>query len=94
MLPIAVFKVWDKSMEPSLKENDYLIMLRTRKFRVGDIIVLVHPYKDFKIVKRVSGVSKKECFVTGDNKNVSEDSRSFGAVSLDNVIGRILFKVG
>ena len=38
-------------------------------------------------------VPKGEIFVLGDHRNDSADSRKFGTVSVDSVLGRVLFRV-
>ena len=38
-------------------------------------------------------VGKDELFVMGDHRTVSEDSRAFGPISLDQVIGRAFYRV-
>lgn len=38
-------------------------------------------------------VGKDEIFVLGDNREVSEDSRAFGPISLDQVEGKAFFRV-
>ena len=94
MLPLAFFKVRDRSMEPAIKEGDYLIVSRLYcRLMPGDIVVLRHPAKDISIVKRVSAASGNSLYVVGDNKAESEDSRSFGSVKREKVIGKVMLKV-
>lgn len=39
-------------------------------------------------------VGASEVFVVGDNREISEDSRSFGPVSMNDIAGRILYYIG
>ncbi|MBQ2875721.1 MAG: signal peptidase I [Clostridia bacterium] len=49
---------------------------------------LPHSYKE-----NTWYVGKGEIFVLGDHRNVSDDSEDFGPVSVDSVLGKVLFRV-
>ena len=49
---------------------------------------LPHSYKE-----NTWYVGEGEIFVLGDHRNVSDDSEDFGPVSVDSVLGKVLFRV-
>ncbi len=59
------------------------------KVRVGDLIILKKDRKE--MVKRVQKISGNEVFVVGDNKKMSTDSRHFGPVKQNQIIGKIIY---
>ena len=64
--------------------------------QVGDLVVAFHPQQtDLEIVKRVAQVLPDgSVFLIGDNKNYSSDSRSFGLVSPNNILGKVTSRFG
>ena len=93
VLPIRIFRVAERSMEPAIKEGDYVVLLAIGEPRIGDVIALKHPYKDLTIIKRVIRSRADSFYVVGDNRRLSEDSREFGFVKKSAVIGRVLLKL-
>ncbi|MCL5429915.1 MAG: nickel-type superoxide dismutase maturation protease [Candidatus Marsarchaeota archaeon] len=92
--PISILKVADISMEPAIRDGDYVFVNRMSKiFRDGEVVVLKHPKSGMRLIKRIRGIKDNRFFVVGDNTDNSEDSRSFGAVDVSNVIGKVLLKV-
>lgn len=93
----GLFKVRDRSMLPKIKDGDYLIVSMIpylfRRPSVNDVIVLRHPKKTIFLVKRIARASKKHYYVEGDNREHSEDSRSFGWVSGGLILGKVLYVV-
>ena len=95
MFPITRFKIEDRSMEPNFKSGDYVLVNKLAYAfgnpSKGDIIVFKHPKeKDRILIKRVSLVSNSdEYYVTGDNKDFSQDSRHFGEIKKDLIIGKV-----
>ena len=93
--PLAWFRVEQHSMSPHLNPGDYLIVNRWayafRDPRIGEIIVLKDPEREGRFLcKRVAGVTNSRMFlVRGENAAVSRDSRSFGPVSRDLIVGRV-----
>ena len=58
--------------------------------RVNDIVVAKHPTANLRLVKRVVAVLEDgSCFLKGDNFLESTDSRSFGLVKPEQIIGRV-----
>lgn len=61
----------------------------------GDVVVARHPHRDLKLVKRVTTVREDgSCLLSGDNPRESSDSRQFGAVPRDHILGRVTCRFG
>ena len=79
------------SMYPTLKDGDMIffkayIYGKTR-ISIGDIIILNHPLKNIILIKRIKSISKFGIEVSGDNKDFSSDSDSFGLVQQEKILG-------
>lgn len=90
-LPFSFFKVTGNSMEPTLSEGDYVFLLKTKRPKNNDIVVVRKPGSDKMIIKRILNHNKNRIFVIGDNQKASTDSRSFGSISRQQVVGRVIF---
>ncbi len=89
------FRVRGASMLPTLKEGD-IIFYDPRAYRqqfpvMDDIVIVQHPARsELKIVKRVENVtSDGRVFIIGDNVAETTDSRDFGHVPVDEILGRV-----
>ena len=95
-LPISRFTVHGFSMYPTLKPGQNLISFNwayiNRKPEVGDLVII--KIKEREMVKRVGSVSSNQVFVKGDNNQESTDSRHFGPVSMDQVMGKVIWYYG
>jgi nickel-type superoxide dismutase maturation protease len=82
-------------MEPTLTNGEWWVVRRTRSVRAGDVVLLIHPTRpDLRIVKRIERNVDAGWWVMGDNPAASDDSRSFGAVRQDQIVGRLWFRYG
>ena len=82
------------SMEPALREGDWLLVLPQRRApRPGDVVLLRDPRERTRLMlKRVAQVTADACVVVGDHEDHSTDSRAFGPVPLVDIIGRAAFR--
>jgi nickel-type superoxide dismutase maturation protease len=89
------FRVTGLSMLPLLQPGDEILVnckaYQHQPPQPGDIIVAQHPYKpQTRIVKRVVEVRPDgSCFVQGDNLVESTDSREFGWMSAQQILGQV-----
>ena len=89
------FRVSGPSMLPLLKAGDEVLVDRRAYRRTeptrGDIVVAEHPTQaNLPLIKRVVSVLEDgRCILKGDNLAFSTDSRSFGAVSPTQILGRV-----
>lgn len=56
----------------------------------GDIVIIKQSSKE--MVKRIQKVQDHEVFVQGDNMRESTDSRHFGPISMDQIVGKVVYK--
>ncbi len=91
--PISRFTVSGNSMLPALHPGQDVISFNWsyvgRKPQVGDMVVIKVNGKE--MVKRVQSVDASKVFVEGDHKTESTDSRHFGAVGMDQIIGQVVY---
>jgi nickel-type superoxide dismutase maturation protease len=83
------------SMRPTLEPGDRLLLLRSRRARAGDLVVVPDPRQPARlVVKRVVVASGGGLTVRGDNPAASTDSRQFGTVPKASVWGRVVYRYG
>ncbi|EDX85828.1 nickel-type superoxide dismutase maturation protease [Synechococcus sp. PCC 7335] len=81
-------------MLPTLHSGEDVLvhpLSRTVRLFPGDIIICRHPQRpSIRLVKRVTeAFYDGSCYVLSDNKSEGSDSRSFGVVARELVIGRV-----
>ena len=82
-------------MFPTLNEGQEVLVnmsaYRSKVPKIGDVVLVWHPYQtDLKILKRVTAVTpQNNYFLEGDNPDLSTDSRQFGEVTLDKIVGQV-----
>jgi nickel-type superoxide dismutase maturation protease len=84
-----------KSMNPTLKDGEVVLVDREAKIEVGDIVVAKHPVEQTsEIVKRVERINEHgHYFLVGDNLEDSNDSRHFGAVRKEYIKGKVVARL-
>ena len=84
-------------MLPTLKEGDMVFFKKYIKnkslLKVGQIVIIYHPLKNIRLIKRVKIVGKNNIEVLGDNIEYSDDSNKFGLINNEKVIGIVTSKI-
>ncbi len=82
-------------MLPTLKNGDAVLINPQAEVETGDIVLANHPFKQsVKMIKRIGEISNDEKFLlVGDNPNESSDSRSFGAISKKEILGKVVCRL-
>lgn len=80
-------------MLPSLAPGDRLLVLKSPVLEEGDLVALFDPDDEERLlVKRVATLGALEVEVLGDNPGASRDSRQFGSVPREKVLGRVVYR--
>ncbi len=84
-----------KSMNPTLKDGEAVLVDRAAKIEVGDIVVARHPIEQrSEVVKRIERITDRgHYFLVGDNLEDSNDSRHFGAVTREYIKGKVVARL-
>jgi nickel-type superoxide dismutase maturation protease len=79
------------SMLPTLEPGDRLLVLAGRRAPVGSLVALADPRDPGRVlVKRVAAWRHGGVEVRGDNPAASTDSRHFGPVAAEALLGRVV----
>ncbi len=84
-------------MLPTLKEGEMVFFKKYKKnkslLKVGQIVIIYHPLKNIRLIKRVKNIIKNSIEVLGDNIEYSDDSNKFGLINNEKVIGIVTSKI-
>jgi nickel-type superoxide dismutase maturation protease len=90
------FRITGNSMLPLLQPGEEVLInpqaYRQQPTQAGDLVVAQHPLKpNVRIIKRVIEVREDgSCFIVGDNGRESTDSRHFGYVDPQLILGQVV----
>src|SRR4029078_652112 len=82
-------QVRGESMSPALTPGTVVLAICVRTVRCGDIVEVRHEGLDK--IKRVQHMQSGNIFVVGDNPTHSTDSRHFGWLAADRILGRVVW---
>ncbi len=93
MLSFTTVRVVGPSMEPAVRNGQWWVVRKGAQLRQGDVVFLQHPKRsDLSVVKRLSHREDDGWWVLGDNPDMSDDSREFGVVADELILGRLLWR--
>ena len=84
-------RVEGDSMRPILEPNDEVLIDPQAVMAAGDLVLAQHPFrKDTQIIKVLRATCERDgAFLEGTNPASSTDSRSFGRVPKDHLLGKV-----
>jgi signal peptidase I len=81
-------------MEPEIKNGTTVLLSNIfywfKKPKIGDIVAFRNAGKI--LIKRITKISKGKYFLEGDNQRDSLDSREFGLIARQKIIGKVIYK--
>ncbi|CAB4757371.1 unannotated protein [freshwater metagenome] len=90
-------RVSGHSMAPTFNDGDWLLVWYSPRIRIhlGQLVVLRRPLDARAAVaslfiKRIAGLNESFVTVYGDNKNASTDSRQWGDIPREEIIGKVI----
>ncbi|MEK7534257.1 MAG: S26 family signal peptidase [Patescibacteria group bacterium] len=97
MLLFSLFKIEGHSMEPTIKNGQSVLASSLPYFfskpKMGDIVVFRK--NERVLMKRITKIDQsddgKKYFVKGDNEKDSMDSKRFGWISKNDIIGKVIY---
>ena len=84
-------------MSPTFKEGDRIFykkyFINKSNLKVGQVVIFRHPIQNRIQIKRIKQIKENCVEVIGDNSQYSTDSRSFGFIQNEKIIGIVTSKI-
>ncbi len=98
LLPFARYRVEGESMSPAVAPGERVVVNRAAYWfgqpRTGDLVVLRDPRAPGRLlIKRIDAPAGESAWlVRGANEEASTDSRHFGPVGRELLVGKVWFR--
>ena len=98
IFPLARYRVEGESMTPFVSPEERVVVnkaaYRSTQPRAGDLVVVRDPREPERLLlKRIDRPGEDGGWlVLGDNPDASTDSRAFGAVTREQIVGKVWFR--
>ncbi len=86
---ISLRRVEGDSMLPCLKHGQIVLVISSKKLKPSDVVIFRH--NDLEKIKRINEIKEDKLYLLGDNSNKSTDSRTYGWISTESVVGKVYF---
>ena len=84
-------------MSPTFKEGDIVFykkyLINKSNLKVGQVVIFRHPIQERIQIKRIKQIKENCVEVIGDNSKYSIDSKSFGFVQNEKIVGIVTSKI-
>lgn len=87
-IKISIRRISGDSMTPLYQPGNLVLAVYPYRILVGDIVIFLH--NNIEKIKRVENINENQAYVVGENKNSSTDSRSFGWIDKNLIIGKVI----
>jgi nickel-type superoxide dismutase maturation protease len=97
LLPLGRYRVEGESMLPDVSPGERVLVNRAAYWlgrpSVGDLVVLRDPRDASRLLlKRLEGQDGDRWLVAGANAAASTDSRTFGPVPRESLVGKVVWR--
>ncbi|HUF05487.1 MAG TPA: nickel-type superoxide dismutase maturation protease [Aridibacter sp.] len=91
----TIYRIEGDSMDPILRNGEEVLVAERARVRIGDVVIAQHPFKEsVEMAKRITAIDANgKFFLVGDNSDESTDSRRFGPVSSDLILGKVISRL-
>lgn len=86
---LLVRRISGESMLPTLRAGQLVLFASGRPLHVGDVVMFRHDNKEK--IKRIARLESGKVYLLGDNPEASTDSREFGWLGNEVVVGVLVW---
>ena len=86
-----ILRISGKSMLPVYRSGDFVLIVKKKCFKKGDVIVFKNQLYG-TLIKRIEKITESGIYVLGTGEN-SLDSRRLGLVNPASVLGKVIWHI-
>lgn len=82
---IGIYKVMTHSMENKIHAGDYLLVIKNKEYKKGDIVT--YKKENYYITHRIIKINKNSVITKGDANNIND-----AKINKSDIVGKVIFK--